>query len=166
MNPDRGRALDQASVAKLAHGTFDAALVIADGLSATAIHAHGAALARIVLSQTPQTKWAPIAIVRNGRVAVGDQVAEGYGAEMAVVLIGERPGLSAADAIGIYLTWRPRAGVTRDAERNCISNVRSGGLALEHAAHRLAWLMAQARKLGTTGVALKEDAPDLLPPPG
>lgn len=166
MNPDLGRALDDVSLATLNPGTFDAVLVIADGLSATAIHAHGAALARQVLAGMPELTWAPIVVVRNGRVAVGDAIAQALGAQMAVVLIGERPGLSAADAIGIYLTWQPRAGVTRDAERNCISNVRPHGLAPVDAAHRLAWLMRQARKRGATGVALKEDAPDLLPPPG
>jgi ethanolamine ammonia-lyase small subunit len=165
MNPELGRVLDAPSLQKLSRGAFDAALVITDGLSATAIQAHGAALARAAMAETPGLNWAPLSIVSNGRVAVGDAVAEALGAQMAVVLIGERPGLSAADAIGIYLTWRPQPGVTRDAERNCISNVRPSGLPLADAAHRLAWLMTQARKLGATGVALKEDAPDLLPPP-
>jgi ethanolamine ammonia-lyase small subunit len=75
-------------------------------------------------------------------------------------MIGERPGLSAADSVGLYLTRRPQPGVTSDADRNCISNVRPGGLALDDAAGRLAWLILQARRLGVTGVALKEDAPD------
>lgn len=165
MNPELGRVLDSPSRQKLSRGSFDAALVIADGLSATAVHAHGAALAQAVMAAMPELNWAPVTIVSNGRVAVGDDVAETLGAKTVVVLIGERPGLSAADALGIYLTWRPRPGVTRDAERNCISNVRPNGLPLAEAAHRLAWLMAQARTLGATGVALKEDAPDLLPPP-
>jgi ethanolamine ammonia-lyase small subunit len=165
MNPDHGRMLDEASATQLSRGTFDAALVIADGLSATAIHAHGAALAKLVLAGAPDLTWAPISIVHNGRVAVGDAIAAGLGADMAVVLIGERPGLSAADAVGIYLTWRPVPGVTRDAERNCISNVRPAGLPLAEAAHRLSWLMTQARKLGATGIALKEDAPEQLQPP-
>ena len=165
MNPELGRALDTPSLQKLSHGPFDAALVIADGLSATAIHAHGAALARAVIAETPGLNWAPLAVVSNGRVAVGDVVAEAAGANMVVMLIGERPGLSAADAIGIYLTWQPQPGVTRDAQRNCISNVRPTGLPLPEAAHRLAWLMMHARRLGATGVALKEDAPDVLPPP-
>jgi ethanolamine ammonia-lyase small subunit len=164
MNPDLGRVLDPQSRARLSPGAYDAALVIADGLSATAIHAHGAALARLVKAQMPDWRWAPMTVVTNGRVAIGDEVAQALGAAMAVVLIGERPGLSAADAVGIYLTWQPRPGVTRDAERNCISNVRPGGLDLAEAAHRLAWLMAEGRRLGTTGIALKEDAPDLLPP--
>ncbi|MEI9885219.1 MAG: ethanolamine ammonia-lyase subunit EutC [Rhizomicrobium sp.] len=159
-NPDLGRRLDAASRAALVPGAYDAVLVVADGLSSTAIHAHGAALAKAIRAQTPDTRWAPTAVVRHGRVAAGDEIAQALGAAFAVVLIGERPGLSAADSVGLYLTLRPVAGVSRDAERNCISNVRPGGLGLDEAAHRLAWLMATARRLGATGVALKEDAPE------
>ena len=160
--PDLGRRLSAASRARLAPGAYDAALVIADGLSATAIAAHGAALAKAILERLPQLAWAPVAVVSNGRVAVGDDVAEALGAELVVVMIGERPGLSAADSVGLYLTWRPRAGVTTDAMRNCISNVRTGGLGLGDAAHRLAWLVTQARRLRVSGVNLKEDAPQSL----
>lgn len=163
MNPDCGRTLRESSRIRLTPGRFDAVLVIADGLSSTAIMAHGAALARIIFARLPDMDWATTAIVRNGRVAIGDEIAAALNAELAVVMIGERPGLSAADSVGLYLTHRPRPGITRDAERNCISNVRPGGLALEDAAHRLAWLMDQARRLGATGVALKEEAPDALP---
>jgi ethanolamine ammonia-lyase small subunit len=160
-NPALGRALDDASRAKLTSGTYDAALVIADGLSATAIARHGAALARIILDRTPDMGWAPIAAVTNGRVAVGDDVAAALGAQMAVVLVGERPGLTATDGIGIYLTYAPKPGTTKDADRNCISNVRPEGLPLAEAAHRLHWLMQQSRQLRLSGVALKEDAPDV-----
>jgi ethanolamine ammonia-lyase small subunit len=161
LNPDAGRRLDAPSQAKLHRGRYDAALVIADGLSATAIHRHGAHLARLILAGNPELKWAPVAIVCGGRVAIGDEIAQTLGAELCVVLIGERPGLSAADSVGIYVTFMPRSGATTDAERNCISNVRPGGLALPDAAHRLTWLLSQARRLRLTGVGLKEDAPDL-----
>jgi ethanolamine ammonia-lyase small subunit len=160
INPTLGRSLGDASRALLTRGTYDAALVIADGLSATAIARHGATLARIILDTTPEICWAPITAVINGRVAVGDDVAEASGAEMAVVLIGERPGLTATDGIGIYLTFAPNPGITKDADRNCISNVRPEGLPLAEAAHRLHWLMQQSRQLRLSGVALKEDAPD------
>ena len=165
MNPDSGRSLSEAARVKLAPGRYDAVLAIADGLSATAINTHGTALARAVLAALPQMRWAPTAVVRNGRVAIGDEIADALQAEFAVVMIGERPGLSAADSVGLYLTLRPRPGVTRDAARNCISNIRPGGLGLDEAAHRLAWLIGAARRLGATGVALKEDAPEALPPP-
>jgi len=161
-NPDLGRRLRADSRTRLERGSYDAALVIADGLSATAIAAHGATLARLIATSLPELSWAPVTVVRHGRVAIGDDIAEALGATLAVVAIGERPGLSAADSVGLYLTWRPRAGVTRDAERNCISNVRPDGLALDEAAHRLAWLARQALRLGVTGVSLKEDAPERL----
>jgi len=161
--PDHGRTLDPASRGALKPGAYDAALVIADGLSATAITRHGAALAVRIFEAVPDLAWAPVSIVTNGRVAVGDDVAAALGAELAVVMIGERPGLSAADSVGLYLTRRPQPGVTSDADRNCISNVRPGGLGLAEAARRLAWLMTQARHLGLTGVGLKEDMPEVLP---
>jgi ethanolamine ammonia-lyase small subunit len=161
LNPDAGRRLDAQSRAKLKPGRYDAALVIADGLSSTAIHAHGAALARLILAGSPELTWGPVTIVGGGRVAIGDEIAQALGAELCAVIIGERPGLTAADAVGIYVTFAPRAGMTTDAERNCISNVRPGGLALEDAAHRLGWLLTEARRLRLTGVGLKEDAPDL-----
>jgi ethanolamine ammonia-lyase small subunit len=161
--PGHGRTLDEASRATLALGRFDAALVIADGLSATAITLHAAALAAHILEAAPNVHWAPVSIVTNGRVAVGDDVAAALGADLAVVMIGERPGLSTADSIGLYLTWRPHPGATSDAQRNCISNVRPGGLEPAEGARRLAWLMNQARQRGLTGVGLKEDAPEALP---
>ena len=161
MNPDAGRRLSDASRTALKRGRYDAALVIADGLSATAIDAHGAPLAALVFAGLPALSWAPITIARGGRVAIGDEIAEAVGAELSVVLIGERPGLSAADSVGIYLTFAPRPGVTKDADRNCISNVRPNGLPLPDAARRLAWLVSEARRLRITGVGLKEDAPEL-----
>ena len=160
MNPELGRTLAPAARARLQPGPFDGVLVIADGLSATAIHRHGAALAERIFAHTPQIAWAPTAIVRNGRVAIADEIAQALAAAFAVVMIGERPGLSTADSIGLYFTLRPQTGVTKDADRNCISNVRPGGLALDEAAYRLAWLVSQARKLGVSGVTLKEDAPE------
>lgn len=160
-NPDAGRHLSGSSRAGLTRSHYDAALTIVDGLSSTAIHAHGAALARLILGSLPGLRIAPVCIVTGGRVAIGDEIAQALGAELSIVLIGERPGLSAADAIGIYLTFAPQHGVTKDAERNCISNVRPGGLALDEAAHRLAWLAIESRRRRLTGVGLKEDAPSL-----
>lgn len=162
MNPDAGRRLSDASRAKLARGRYDAALVIADGLSATAIHAHGAALARLIFASLPHLQWAPTAIVTGGRVAIGDELAAALGAELSILLIGERPGLSGVDSVGIYLTFAPKPGNTKDSERNCISNVRPEGLSLADATHRLAWLVTESRRRMLSGVSLKEDAPDLL----
>ena len=102
-------------------------------------------------------KIAPVAIVEQGRVAIGDEIGESLGARMVVVLIGERPGLSSPDSLGAYLTWQPRPGRT-DAERNCVSNIRAEGLSYAVAAHKLRFLMNESRRLKLSGVQLKEAA--------
>jgi ethanolamine ammonia-lyase small subunit len=155
--PDRGRSLEAAARARLARGRFDAALVVADGLSARAVQDNAPPLVARLHELLPKLKWAPVTIVVNGRVAVGDDAAAALGAALVVVLIGERPGLSAPDSLGAYLTFDPKPGVTRDSGRNCVSNIRPGGLAVADAATRIAALMTMARRIGISGVALKED---------
>ncbi len=160
--PDLGRRLDEASRLSLApHAArCDIGFVIADGLSALAIEQHALpflrewnALAAGAMSM------APLVIVRQGRVAVGDEVAQLLGVQLVVVMIGERPGLSSPDSMGLYLTWQPRVGMT-DERRNCISNVRPAGLELAGAARKLHYLVREARRRGLSGVALKEDSVD------
>jgi ethanolamine ammonia-lyase small subunit len=159
--PDLGRRLHAGS--QLDPGDYDAAIVICDGLSPLAITRHAPPLiAEIEKRVSGDWKLAPLTVVRQARVAVGDEVAQRLGARMAVVLIGERPGLSSPDSLGIYLTWDPKPGITHDALRNCVSNVRPEGLSYSLAAHKLFYLMTQARARRLTGVALKEDAPVLL----
>ena len=102
--------------------------------------------------------WSPTIIVTNGRIAIGDEIAEALGAQIAVVMIGERPGLTAADSLGLYITYAPRPGVTKDFARNCISNIRPDGLPLADAVHRLAWLIGECRRLHLSGITIKEDA--------
>ncbi len=157
--PNLGRRLDAESRERLASlkTGYEAAFVIADGLSALAVHRHAARLLELVLAKLD---WAvaPVAIVRQGRVAIGDEIGELLGAKLAIVLIGERPGLSSPDSLGVYLTWEPRSGRT-DAQRNCISNVRAEGLSYEAAAHKLLFLMNESRRLKLSGVNLKEGAP-------
>jgi len=110
------------------------------------------------LPKIPDWRLAPVILAHRARVALGDEIGERVGARLAVVLIGERPGLSAPDSLGVYLTWQPRAG-RLDSERNCISNIRPpGGLSYEQAAARLAWLMNAARRLSLSGIALKESS--------
>ncbi|HTV05875.1 MAG TPA: ethanolamine ammonia-lyase subunit EutC [Acidobacteriaceae bacterium] len=160
--PDLGRKLDPRSVEALREGFMktarglEVAVVIADGLSALAVDRHALALLDAVDAEGLDT-WAeaPVCIVSNGRVAVGDEVGLALRAELAVMLIGERPGLSSPDSLGIYLTWEPRPGRT-DAERNCISNIRAEGLGYRDAARRLVYYIREARRLRTTGVVLKE----------
>ena len=156
--PDLGRGLSKEARERLAglRGDYDAAFVIADGLSALAVHRHAVPLLELLL-QNLDWRIAPIAIVEQGRVAIGDAIGELLGARLVVVLIGERPGLSSPDSLGAYLTWQPRPGRT-DAERNCISNIRAEGLSYAHATHKLLFLMNEARRLKLSGVMLKEHA--------
>jgi ethanolamine ammonia-lyase small subunit len=156
--PDLGRRLGTGCEDRLPTGPFDAVFVVADGLSATAVQAHAAPLLRALLPRLVTWNLGPVILAEGGRVALGDEIAEIMHAEQVVVLIGERPGLSVPNSLGIYLTHAPRVG-RRDSERNCISNVHADGLAYATAADKLEWLMAQARLLQLTGVALKEDAP-------
>jgi ethanolamine ammonia-lyase small subunit len=161
--PDLGRRLDAASQAALAAlaapAASDLAFVVADGLSARAIATNAAPfLAALRARLAPPQTWslAPPVIVRQGRVAIGDEIGALLGAQIVVVLIGERPGLSSPDSMGVYVTWKPRTGLT-DESRNCISNVRPGGMTYEEAAHKLHYLLTEARRRGLTGVALKDE---------
>ena len=166
--PDLGRKLDEKSrellTTKRRAGGAELALIVADGLSALAVERHAAAVIAALLprlkdgSQNEQLErdWtlAPVCVVEQGRVAIGDEIGEALGAQVAVVLIGERPGLSSPDSLGAYITWNPRLGRT-DAERNCISNIRPEGLNYADAAAQLAFILAEARRLRLSGVALK-----------
>ncbi|NWF82041.1 MAG: ethanolamine ammonia-lyase subunit EutC [Chloroflexi bacterium] len=162
--PDLGRRLSESSRATLAgHAPSDgsgynAALVIADGLSALAAHRHAVPLVARVAGALQGMGWrlAPLVIVEQGRVAVADEIGQLLGAEQTAILIGERPGLSVADSLGIYLTYDPRPGRT-DAERNCISNIHAQGLSYDAAAQTLIYLMSEARRRKLSGVALKDE---------
>ncbi len=145
---------------------FDLALVVADGLCAGAVQASAAPLVAELLPKLKQAGWrlAPLALVAQGRVAVGDEVGCLLGAEMVAVLIGERPGLSSPDSLGIYLTYAPRPGVT-DERRNCISNVRPAGLLPERAAEKLFYLASEARRRRLSGIGLKDEHPLAQEPP-
>ena len=160
--PDLGRRLEEGTT--LPAGAYDLALVLADGLSPRAVHEHGAGTVTAVLERLPGWSVAPVVLAHQARVALGDQVGAALGARAVVVLVGERPGLSSADSLGLYLTWEPRPG-RADSERNCISNVRPPhGLGYAQAADTLAALLGAARELGASGVALKDEGPAL--PPG
>lgn len=161
--PDLGRRLSGSSRAKLEPGDCDAAIVIADGLSAIAVERHAKALLDELTPRLHDWTLAPIHVVRQGRVAIGDEIGQLLGARLVLVLIGERPGLSAPDSLGAYLTYNPRLGRT-DAERNCVSNIRPEGLGYSLAAHKLYYLMSEARVRKLTGVGLKEDAGALTLP--
>jgi ethanolamine ammonia-lyase small subunit len=155
--PDLGRRLDgpsRQSLAERPHLAPEVAFVIADGLSATAVNAHAVALLEAVsLSNAAMIRAAPVIVVDGGRVAIGDEIGGLLGADLVAVLIGERPGLSAADSLGIYITWQPAPG-TPDAARNCLSNIRPQGLPIAEAARALLRLFAGARHHRMTGVEL------------
>jgi ethanolamine ammonia-lyase small subunit len=138
---------------------YDLAFVIADGLSALAIAKNAAPFLAALQPRIAAQNWtqAPLTIVRQGRVAVGDEVGQLLRARLVVVLIGERPGLSSPDSMGLYLSWMPRVGLS-DAGRNCISNVRPEGMRYEEAAYKLHYLLAEAHKRQLTGVALKDES--------
>ena len=178
--PDLGRRLDEASRATLLawrdgqaggavegihdaaglpaeHRPFDVAFIVADGLSPLAIGRHALPFLQGLLPRLRDEGWriAPLGVVEQGRVALADEVGELLGARLSVILIGERPGLSSPDSMGLYLTWMPRVGLT-DARRNCISNIRQAGLSYEDAARRLHGLLTRARDRRMSGVQLKE----------
>lgn len=155
--PDLGRKLAEGARATLQQRTYDAVIVLADGLSATAVQSQGGELCHR-LQRAVAWHFAPPVIARQARVALGDEIAAALGAELVIVLIGERPGLSAVDSLGAYITFAPKPGETSDAERNCVSNIRPGGLGLVEAAHRISAIIRLARSLRRTGTELKEDA--------
>ncbi len=159
--PDLGRLLATDAALPETDGC-DVAFVIGDGLSATAVHAHAAATLAATLAHLEGWTPGPVVLARQARVALADPIGERLGAKLTVMLIGERPGLSAADSLGAYLTFAPRPG-RQNAERNCVSNIRAAGLPPEAAGFKIAWLLNKAREMGLTGVALKDDAPAYLP---
>ena len=132
-------------------------MIIADGLSALAVERHAGPLLAELMPLLDGWMLTPLCVVEQGRVAIGDEIGEALGAEISVVLIGERPGLSSPDSLGAYITWEPRPGRT-DAERNCISNVRAEGLSYAQAAAQLGYYLTEARRRQLTGVALKDEA--------
>ena len=163
--PDLGRKLHEDSAQRLREyaqanpGGIDVAVVVADGLSALAAHRHTTPFLSHMEEHATAEGWSlsPVILVEQGRVAVSDEIGELLGAKMVVMLIGERPGLSSPDSLGLYFTYAPKVGLT-DAYRNCISNVRLEGLSYAMAAHRLAYLMREACRRQLSGVNLKDEA--------
>jgi ethanolamine ammonia-lyase small subunit len=175
--PDLGRTLDNSSAThlRLARESNDGTaitFIVADGLSALAAEHHALPLldALFPMLSVPgaaaasQQSWrmTPIVVAEQARVALGDEIGAALDADITVMLIGERPGLSSPDSLGAYITWKPQPGRT-DAERNCVSNIRTEGLGYAAAAAKIAWYITQGCRLGLTGVALRESDATLLP---
>ncbi|MCR8556660.1 ethanolamine ammonia-lyase subunit EutC [Mucilaginibacter sp. BJC16-A38] len=159
--PDLGRLLSEDSHNQL-HDSIvcpDICIIIADGLSAAAVNENTFGLLKILIPMLSTAKLtiAPLCLVEQGRVAIGDDIAGGLKAKLSIILIGERPGLSSADSMGAYLTFNPSPGLT-DESRNCISNIRKGGLSYRNAANKIFYLVNEAIKRKLSGVALKDNA--------
>jgi ethanolamine ammonia-lyase small subunit len=165
--PDVGRRLASSAEATFSQhakgSSYDVALVVADGLSARATQVHARPVLAGVVPALRTEGWniAPLVVVRHGRVAVGDAIANALRAKCVAILIGERPGLSAPDSMGAYLTWQPGPQTT-DADRNCVSNIRPEGVGYADAAFKLTYLMREMRSRRLSGVQLKDDSDRLL----
>ncbi len=162
LRPDWGRRLSEKSLTDLNNMNqaklIDFLIVVGDGLSSLAVARHAAPLLAEVRHLLPKD-WhtGPVVIASQARVALGDEIGQALGARMVAMLIGERPGLSSPDSLGIYLTYNPKLGLS-DADRNCISNVRPEGLQYAAAAKKLVWLAKEAMRLKLSGVALKDES--------
>ncbi|PKO52240.1 MAG: ethanolamine ammonia-lyase [Betaproteobacteria bacterium HGW-Betaproteobacteria-20] len=162
LRPDWGRRLHEQSLLRLQNLSqakpIDFLIVVGDGLSSLAVARHVAPLLAEIRNHLPGN-WhtGPVVIASQARVAIGDEIGQALNARMVAMLIGERPGLSSPDSLGIYLTYNPKAGLS-DADRNCISNVRPEGLQYAAAAKKLLWLAKEAMRLKVTGVALKDES--------
>jgi ethanolamine ammonia-lyase small subunit len=160
--PDLGRKLDPASQDLLISrkaGPCRLAIVIGDGLSPSAVNAHALELVRNLIPRlaVDGIEIGPVVVASGARVALGDEIGAILEARMLVMLIGERPGLSASDSLGAYLTFAPRVGLT-DAQRNCVSNIHGAGLGYDEAALRIAWLVREGLSRQISGVALKDES--------
>lgn len=160
LRPDLGRALAPSGIKRLEALPSPVQLVwvIGDGLSASAAERHGVPLLMELQGLLPpDLGWSPVVLATLARVGLGDEIGECLGASLVVMLIGERPGLSAPDSLGAYLTWQPRKGRS-DAERNCVSNIHLAGLGYAAAAQTLSWLISEALRRQVTGVNLKDES--------
>ena len=165
--PDLGRLLSESAMDSLQKSepiSADAVVVVADGLSSKAIEHHAEPFLRLLLPQLQKNGYAlsPVCLVKHGRVAIGDAVAKQYSARLCIVLIGERPGLSSPDSMGIYFTYQAKPKISTDADRNCISNIHRNGLSYEQALKKLLFLAAEAEKLQLSGVNLKDETTDTI----
>jgi ethanolamine ammonia-lyase small subunit len=160
--PDLGRLLSDSAIASLqdnAETKADAVVVVVDGLSSTAIEHHAEPFLSLLLPELRKMGYQlpPICLVKHGRVAIGDAIAEHYAARLCIVLIGERPGLSSPDSMGIYFTYDAKSGKSTDADRNCISNIHGNGLSYDQALRKLLFLIKESEKLKFSGVNLKDE---------
>ena len=165
--PDLGRLLNASALDCLkwtAPNPADAVVVVADGLSSKAIEHHAEPFLSLLLPHLEVTGYRlpPVYLVKHGRVAIGDVIAEFYKARLCIILIGERPGLSSPDSMGVYYTYLAKSGISTDADRNCISNIHANGLGYGQALNKLLFLINASEKLGLSGVNLKDETMDTV----
>jgi ethanolamine ammonia-lyase small subunit len=163
--PDLGRLLSESALAYLQNTpqtNTDVVIVVSDGLSSKAIEHHAEPFLSLLLPELQAKGYAlpPVCLVKHGRVAIGDAIAEHYAARLCIVLIGERPGLSSPDSMGIYFTYQARSGISTDADRNCISNIHQNGLSYGQALKKLLYLINESEKLQLSGINLKDETTD------
>jgi ethanolamine ammonia-lyase small subunit len=163
--PDLGRLLSESTLESLQNTpkiNTDAVVVVADGLSSKAIEHHAEPFLKLLLPELRAKGFSlpPVCLVKHGRVAIGDAIAEHYAAKLCLVLIGERPGLSSPDSMGIYFTYEARSGISTDADRNCISNIHQNGLGYGQALKKLLYLINKSEKLQLSGINLKDETTD------
>lgn len=164
--PDLGRLLSPSSIDCLRATLIpaaDAVIVVADGLSSMSIEHHAEPFLSLLLPALQHNGYVlpPLCLVKHGRVAIGDAIAEYFSAQLCIVLIGERPGLSSPDSMGIYFTYQAKSGISTDADRNCISNIHKSGLSYKQALKKLLFLINEAERLQFSGVNLKDETTDL-----
>jgi ethanolamine ammonia-lyase small subunit len=165
--PDLGRVPSADAIDSLQQYSdikTDVVIVVVDGLSSKAIEQHAVTFLEGLLPelQSQRYRLAPICLVKHGRVAIGDAIAEHFAARLCIVLIGERPGLSSPDSMGIYFTYQAKSGISTDADRNCISNIHQNGLSYLQALEKLLFLIREAEKLKLSGVNLKDETTDAV----
>lgn len=165
--PDLGRKLDaqsRNSLSTLNQASCDLAIIIGDGLSSAAVHLHGLELVRRLATRFAGLGMtlSPVVVASGARVALGDEIGSLLNARMSVMFIGERPGLSAPDSLGCYVTYAPKPGLS-DAERNCVSNIHGAGLSYDEAAFKIGWLVREGMERKISGVALKDESGNLAP---
>ncbi|WP_158997914.1 ethanolamine ammonia-lyase subunit EutC [Pigmentibacter ruber] len=167
MNPNLGRRLNDKSKKLLQEQPWhenSIALIFADGLSATAVHNHAIPLfleLNFLLKDDSRFNLSPVLLAKHARVALSDEVGEKLNCIASLIFIGERPGLSSPDSLGVYITWNPKIG-RLESERNCISNIRHEGLSYKLAAYKIFWILQKAKELNATGVILKDESPSHL----
>ena len=159
--PDLGRLLSESALECLDNAVqinTDAVVVVADGLSSKAIEHHAEPFLSLLLPELQANAYtfSPLCLAKHGRVAIGDAIAEHYAARLCIVLIGERPGLSSPDSMGIYFTYGAKSGISTDADRNCISNIHKNGLSYGQVLKKLLYLINESEKLRLSGIYLKD----------